>query len=121
MTPDRLALRNILCRCRIGVTEKERRDPQKIEVDVELGLDLQEAGRAGDLDRTVDYREVCQVVRELLETTTFNLIEAAASGALDRLLERFPVEYAVVRVRKFILPDVQHVEVRMERHRATRR
>jgi len=114
---DRLALSGILCRCHIGVTEEERRERQKIEVDLELFADLEEAGRTGDLKRTIDYREVCEAVRGMLESGSFHLVEAAARGILELVLARFPVQHAVVRVRKFVLPDVGHVEVRMERAR----
>jgi dihydroneopterin aldolase len=57
-------------------------------------------------------------VRAHLESTSFHLIEAAARTILDRLLERFRVQRAAVRVRKFVLPDVAHIEVEMERARA---
>ena len=114
---DRLALFGIACQCRIGVTEEERRDPQRIEVDLELLADLRDAGRTGDLRRTIDYRQVVDSVRDLLASGTFHLLEAAASRILDVVLERFAAGRAIVRVRKFVLPDVAHVEVRMERSR----
>jgi dihydroneopterin aldolase len=115
--PDRLALRDILCMCRIGVTEDERRERQRLEVDLELYADLEEAGRSGDLSKTIDYRDVCESVRGHLENGTFHLVEAAARSVLDLLLSRFPVSRAVVRVRKFVLARVGHVEVQMERGR----
>lgn len=114
---DRLALSGIQCRCHIGVMEEERRERQKIEVDLELFADLEDAGRTGDLLRTIDYREVCEAVRGLLEAGTFHLVEAAARGVVDLVLSKFPVRRAVVRVRKFVLPQVGHVEVQMERGR----
>ena len=114
---DRLALRDIHCLCHIGVTDEERRERQRLEVDLELYADLEEAGRSGDLARTIDYREVCESVRGLLESGSFHLVEAAARGVLDLVLSRFPVSRAVVRVRKFVLERVGHVEVQMERGR----
>jgi len=114
---DRLALRGIECLCRIGVTEEERRDPQKLEVDLELHADLEEAGRTGDLGRAIDYRDVCESVRGHLEDGTFHLVEAAARSVLDLVLARYPVRRATVRVRKFVLTRVAHVEVQMERER----
>jgi len=114
---DRLALSGIECLCHIGVTEEERRERQKIEVDLELYADLEEAGRTGDLARAIDYRNVCESVRGHLEEGTFHLVEAAARGVLDLLLARFPVRRARVRVRKFVLTRVAHVEVQMERSR----
>ncbi len=115
---DRLSLSGIECMCHIGVTEDERREPQRIEVDLELYADLEAAARTADLVRTIDYREVCDLVRGLLEERPFHLIEAAAGAVLDRVLESFPARRAVVSLRKFVLPRVKHVEVRMERRRA---
>lgn len=114
---DRLALHDIQCQCHIGVTEEERRERQRLAVDLELYADLGEAGRSGDLKKAIDYREVCEAVRGLLESGTFRLIEAAAAQVLDLVLQRFPAGRAVVRVRKFVLPRVGHVEVQMERSR----
>ena len=114
---DRLALQGMICMCRIGVTEEERRERQKIEVDLEIYADLEDAGRTGELGRTIDYREVCESVRGHLESGTFHLVEAAARSVLDLVLSKFPAGRAVVRVRKFVLPRVGHVEVRMERDR----
>jgi dihydroneopterin aldolase len=114
---DRLALADIVCMTRIGVTEEERRAPQRLAVDLELFADLEKAGRSGDLRDTIDYRAVCEAVRGHLESGTFHLVEAAARGVLDLVLRRFPVERAAVSVRKFVLPDVAHVEVRLERGR----
>ena len=114
---DRLALHDILCMCRIGVTDEERRERQKLAVDLELYTDLEDAGRSGDLRRAIDYRDVCDSVRGLLEEGTFHLVEAAARGVLDLVLAKFPVRRALVRVRKFVLPNVGDVEVQMERPR----
>jgi dihydroneopterin aldolase len=114
---DRLSLASIRCRVRIGVTEEERREPQRLEVDLELHADLGLAAASGDLARTIDYRQVCDLVRGTLEGREFRLVEAAAGTILDLVLERFPADRAVVRVRKFVLENVGHVEVQMERRR----
>jgi len=106
------------CRCHIGVTEEERRERQKLEIDLDLYVDLEEAGRTGDLARTIDYRDLCDRVRGRLEEGTWHLVEAAAIAVLDLVFERWrQVGRAVVRVRKYVLPEVAHVEVEMERKR----
>jgi dihydroneopterin aldolase len=117
MRDDRLALHDIACMVRIGVTEEERREPQRLAVDLELYADLETAGRTGDLARAIDYRAVCEAVRGCLESGVFHLVEAAARSVLEVVLERFPAARAVVRVRKFVLPGVADVEVQMERGR----
>jgi len=115
---DRLSVVALRCRCHIGVTEDERRERQKLEIDLDLYADLEEAGRTGDLARTIDYRDLCDRVRGLLEEGHWHLVEAAAVAVLDRVFDRWrQVGRAVVRVRKYVLPDVAHVEVEMERRR----
>jgi len=115
---DRLTLAALTCQVRIGVTEEERRTPQRLDVDLDLYADLGQAGRIADLGLTIDYREVADRVRALLESRTFNLVEVVAVAIIDLVFERFrPVRRVGVRVRKYILPNVAHVEVAMERRR----
>lgn len=115
---DRLTVHALRLQAHIGVTEEERATRQRLEVDVDLYADLDAAGRSGDLAKTIDYRQVAEGVRTLLEGRPWHLVEAAARAALDLVLERFPqAGGVVVRVRKYVLPDTAHVEIEMERHR----
>lgn len=115
---DRLTVHALKLMAHIGVTEEERREPQRLEIDVDLYADLEEAGRTGDLGFTIDYRQVADGLRGLLEGRPWHLVEAAARASLDFLFERFPsAGRAVVRVRKYVLPDTAHVEIEMERRR----
>src|SRR5262245_50051130 len=115
---DRLTVQALQVMAHIGVTDEERHTRQRLEVDVELFADLEEAGRTGDLASTIDYRQVANGLRELLEERPWNLVEAAARASLDYVFERFPgASRAVVRVRKYVLPDTAHVEIEMERRR----
>jgi dihydroneopterin aldolase len=115
---DRLSVAAMRCDCHIGVTEEERRERQRLEIDLDLHADLEAAGRTADLARTIDYRALSEEVRGLLEAGRWRLVEAAAVAVLDRVFERWPaVDRAVVRVRKYVLERVAHVEVEMERRR----
>ena len=102
---DRVVLANMEFLARHGVNDWEKVEAQRFEVDVELLFDVQPAGIDDDLTRTIDYRSVYATTRQIVESTTFNLIEALAEAiAHELLLEHARVEEAVVRVRK---PDVQ--------------
>ena len=115
---DRLTVHALRVMAHIGVTEDERRERQRLEVDVDLYADLEAAGQSGDLGRTIDYRQVADGVRGLLEGHPWHLVEAATRASIDLLLERFPqADRAVVRVRKYVLLDTAHVEIEMERRR----
>ncbi len=118
---DRIRLVDMVFQARHGVHEHEKVQAQRFEVDVDLGLDLEPAGLEDDLDRTVDYGRVYDTVRTIVESTTFNLIEALAEAIGHELLADFPaVDEVVVRVRK---PEVQlggplaHAAVEIRRRR----
>jgi 7,8-dihydroneopterin aldolase/epimerase/oxygenase len=102
---DRIVLSNMVFQARHGVAEREKVAPQRFEVDVELVLDLQPAGLEDDIERTVDYGVVYQTIRQIVESTTYNLIEALAEAICHEVLTGHEVvREVVVRVRK---PDVR--------------
>jgi dihydroneopterin aldolase len=120
---DRIMLAGMTFRARHGVADWEKVEAQRFDVDVELVLDVQPAGLDDDLGKTVDYDGVYQVTRQVVESTTFNLIEALAEAIAHEVLGGHPqVEEVVVRVRK---PDVRlggpldhaGVEIRRRRER----
>lgn len=102
---DRIVLANMTFDARHGVLDWEKAQPQRFEVDVELVMDAQPAGLEDDIARTVDYRGVYATTRQVVESTTFNLIEALAEAIAHEILGSQPLaQEVVVRVRK---PEVQ--------------
>lgn len=83
-----------------GVYPHEQQAPQPFEVDVELALNLQPAGLADDLELTIDYARVFDTCRQIVESTTFNLVEALAEAIAHELLANFTADEVTVRVRK---------------------
>jgi len=108
---------------RHGYYEHELEHPQPFEVDVELVLNLQPAGIDDDLTRTIDYGRVYDIVRQVVESTSFRLLEAIAEAISHELLARFEVHEVGIRVRK---PAVQlggpldHAAVEIWRRRPER-
>lgn len=99
--PDRIVLANMEFQVRVGAGDEERNEPQLIQMDVEISTDLQPAGQSDDLATTVDYGEVYRHCRELVESRTFNLLEAIAEAIATDLLAGFTRTKSVtVRVRK---------------------
>ncbi|SEU31260.1 dihydroneopterin aldolase [Paenibacillus sp. NFR01] len=84
-----------------GVFEEERKLGQRFYVDLELELDLQEAGQNDDLERTVNYAEVHYLVKKIVETESFKLIEALGECIASRVLDTYTIINAVtVKVTK---------------------
>ena len=86
---DRIFLRGMRFMACHGVLPHEREVPQPFEVDVEMGLDLRAAGGSDDLDDTVNYAKVYDVVSTVLTVTRKYLIEALAEEIADDLLRDF--------------------------------
>ena len=89
---------------RHGYYDYEMLNPQAFEVDVELRLNLQPAGVDDDLEKSVDYGKVYAAVRQIVESTSYRLLEALAEAISHEILIEFPVDEVGVKVRK---PAVQ--------------
>ncbi|HVA87653.1 MAG TPA: dihydroneopterin aldolase [Candidatus Saccharimonadales bacterium] len=101
---DRIVLHKMVFQGRHGVLEREQRESQPFHVDVELLLNLQPAGVDDDLTRSVDYGQVFDVTRQIVESTSFRLLEALAEAIAHEILADFPVNEVGVRVRKPNVP-----------------
>lgn len=98
---DRIVLANMQFDGRHGEHEWERASPQPFEVDVELRMDLGPAGMSDELAKTVDYGRVFDIVRDIVESRTFHLLEKLAETIATELLAAFSlVDEIDVRVRK---------------------
>jgi dihydroneopterin aldolase len=120
---DRIRLAGMRFEGRHGQTAEERELPQLIEVDLEVELDLRPAGETDDLARTVDYGDLMERSRAVVEDRSFHLLEAIAETLARDVLAAAPTADAVsVRVRKVAVPvdaDLDHAEIAITRRRAT--
>lgn len=103
-----------------GAFPEENRLGQRFIVDLELGLYLQPAGQSDDLQQTVNYADVYQTVKEIVEGTPVKLVETLAERIADRCLSQYPIEEILVRVTKPDPPIPGHyqavgVEIRRSR------
>src|SRR2546428_1678808 len=83
---DRLLLEGMVFYGRHGARSAERELGARFTVDVELGLDLRAAGQSDLPADTVDYSEVYEAVREVVEGSPQTLLESVAERIATRLL-----------------------------------
>ncbi len=94
----------MVVRGRHGVHPHEQLNDQPFGIDVELVLGLQAAAVDDDIARTVDYSAVYRTVRQIVESTSFRLLETLAEAIAHELLVEFAVTEVGIRVRK---PEVR--------------
>ncbi|MGO2082971.1 dihydroneopterin aldolase [Vagococcus sp.] len=116
----KVRINNMLVYTYNGVMGEEKVLGQKLELDIELTLPMEEAGKTDNLHKTISYADVYTDVKAYLEQNSFDLIEAVTYHVLDLLGEKYGelLTHALVRVRKYHVPIpgfFDNVEVEMER------
>ena len=82
---------------RHGANDDERRDGQAFLVDVTL--DIAEPNE-DDIDATIDYRLVRDIVRRINDAESYHLLETFAAAIADALNAELRINRARVTVRK---------------------
>lgn len=117
---DLIELRRITALGVCGALPEEQERPQPLEVDLDIRADLAKAGASDDLDDTVDYGAVCELVERVITTERFHLLERLASRIAEVVLSDDRVLAVTVSVRKLRPPVAQIVAtsgVRVHRDR----
>jgi 7,8-dihydroneopterin aldolase/epimerase/oxygenase len=83
-----------------GARPYEKEAGQRLEVDLELQPTSDRAEHSDRLPDAVDYDQLYQTVREVVEGKSFHLLEALAAATADAVLERFEVRRVRVRIAK---------------------
>lgn len=104
-----------------GAFKEENTLGQRFGADITLEVDAEKPGRSDDLDDTVNYAEVYEAAKEVLEGEPVKLVETLTHRIAKIVLERFSIVEAVTV--KVIKPDppipghYDHVAVEIRRER----
>lgn len=105
----------------IGALPHEREFAQPIRIDLDIGVDLHEAGLSDELADTVNYGLVCERVAAVARESNYTLLERLAAKVADMVLELDLVEQVEVTLTKLRPPIPEAVgstAVRIVRSRA---
>ena len=83
-----------------GFLPEERTLGQWFEVDLTLWLDLQPSGKSDDIEETADYRQAINVVKHIIKTAKFALVEKLADVIAEDILKLEPIQQVRVRLSK---------------------
>lgn len=72
-----------------GVFPEETRLGQRFAVDLSVSLDLKKAGETDELEYSVNYAELYQVCKEIVEGPPYKLVEAVAERIAAGTLNKF--------------------------------
>jgi dihydroneopterin aldolase len=120
---DRIMLSSMRFEGVLGVSEEERAFPQMLEVDLDLEADLAAAAASDALADSVDYGPLVELTGQVVEGSSFKLLEGLAGALVGGVLAADPrIAAATVRVRKLAVPmdvSMDHAAVELRRERTT--
>lgn len=106
---DLIELRGLTALGVCGALPEEQDRAQPLEVDLDIHADLGPAGASDDLDDTIDYGAVCELVERVVTTERFQLLERLAARIAEVVLSDDRVQGVTVAVRKLRPPVAQIV------------
>jgi dihydroneopterin aldolase len=96
---------------RVGVTDEERAQPQRLLLTVDMDFDFSIAAASDRLNKTIDYFAVSQELLRYGEGRSWKLIERLAVNLADMLMHEHNPRAVAVEVKKFAVPQARYVSV----------
>ena len=115
---EKILLQNMVFYGFHGVYEFERELGQRFYVDVEMSGDLEQAANNDSLEDTIDYVNVYNRTKDIVENHRYQLLEALAGHIAGVVLDMPRVREVTVRVRKPSVPiaaALDYVQVEVSR------
>jgi dihydroneopterin aldolase len=113
--PDEIRISALRLTTHIGVPEAERAASQVLEADVTIRIAGRFEAMSDDIAATIDYAVVAARLQSLAAERPRKLIETLAAEMAACLLDEFQASGVTLELRKSILPDTDHVAVRLVR------
>ena len=109
MTPV-LSLVDLELTCHLGVPAEERAQAQKILCTAVFPVpNLIKAAETDNLEHTVNYYDLSQLLKKTAKQKERKLIETLATDLSQAALAAFPLPWIDLELKKFILPDTRHI------------
>lgn len=98
---DKIILKDIKLYGYHGVLEKEREIGQYFYIDIEIAIDLEQAGITDELTNTVDYSKIYDIIKNINNNNKFRLVEGFAHNISNEILSNFDkIDDITVQIRK---------------------
>lgn len=111
-----ILIKNLRVRAHVGVPDEERQSAQELSISIRCTITESFTNLDDDIARTMDYDLACRRITALCAARPRKLIETLADDIAGLLVTDFPVSRADVEIKKFILPQTDHVAVRCTKH-----
>lgn len=97
---DQIHIKDLLVRCLIGINPDERTKRQDVLINITLYTDLSQAGQTDRMEDTVNYKYIKNRVVEMVEGSSFFVVERLAECIAEICLNDPGVQYVRVLLEK---------------------
>ena len=99
----------------IGVSEHERKAPQRLIINISFWPRRQTRDMADRIGETINYAVVAEQTQKFVHDEAVNLIETLADRLAAHLLKKFPIQKITLEIRKFPLEHAKYVSAKVTR------
>lgn len=97
---DKIFIQNLSVRGKHGVPDAEREQSQEFILDISIDFDTRAAAASDELKDTVDYSHFRNAAKEVVEKSSFKLLEKLADAVAQKVLEDTRIAEVSVSIRK---------------------
>lgn len=115
---DTIRIEKLLITCIIGMLPEERINPQRLYVDMELYADFSDVIKSDNVEDTINYAEVADLVQETAINTKAKMVEYLAGVIIEKLKNQYSPKIKGVKIRLSkpdILPNTDSVGIELTR------
>jgi len=110
---EKIKIKDLLLRVKIGITKKENKRRQKILVTVEIEPNIDHREINDNIRNTIDYSKIRIGTKRLVENRSFNLIETVAYYIAKYIKDNYNCKSITVEVKKFPYRDAKFVSYKL--------
>ena len=115
---DKIIIRDLLARGKIGIHDEERSRNQDILINVEMFADTRKAAESDSIEDCVNYSTIAKMILKMAEENQRQTVEAFAADIAEECLRHPLVQRVKVRVEKTeAVPLTSAVGVEIEREK----
>ena len=97
---DKIFVNDLRIECIVGILPAEREHTQPLLVSIELEASLEEAGRTGSLEKSIDYALLSERVKSYVVDRKAGLLEELAVELCDLIEKEFKPVSVKIRLNK---------------------
>ena len=115
---DKIIINELELYVHIGLSEKERKNAQKIVLSFELQMNLSKAAKSKRIEDTVNYFSLVKHIEKFLSSKEWILLEELSESLCAEILAfSRMIESVKVLTKKFVLKNVESVGIEIQRNK----